>query len=58
MCKCEICGEPVILRPSATERAKRYGGKPADYTALFRSHAACVVAKRSAESVKLMESRP
>ena len=26
--KCTICGEEVILIPSATERAKKFGGSP------------------------------
>ena len=49
-----ICHEPVILIPSATERAKRSGGKPSDYTSLFTSHPECFVAKRSQESIDLM----
>lgn len=51
---CTICHEPVILIPSATERAKRYGGKPSDYTSLFTSHPDCFIAKRSQESIDLI----
>ena len=32
-----------MLYPSATARAKKYGGKPADYTAMFTEHSACAV---------------
>ena len=51
---CTICHEPVTLIPSAVERAKRYGGKPSDYTNLFTSHPECFIAKRSQESIDLM----
>lgn len=51
---CTICGKPVVLVPSAAERAKKYGGKPEDYTLLFPIHADCQIAKRSRESVELM----
>lgn len=51
---CTICKKPVILVPSAKERARKYGGKPSDYTKLFTAHAECVVAKREAETVALM----
>lgn len=51
---CRICGKPVVLVPSAKERAKKYGGTPAFYTSLFPDHAACVVTKRSQESIDLM----
>ena len=43
---CTICGKPITLIPSAKERAKKYGGSPADYTALFRQHAECLVETR------------
>lgn len=52
--KCNICGREVVLRPSASERARRYGGTPADYTALFPAHAECVVGKRRAEARQTM----
>ena len=38
---CSHCGKPVILVPSAAERAKKYGGTPSDYTRLFPLHADC-----------------
>lgn len=51
---CTICGKPVVLIPSATERAKRYGGKPSDYTRLFPTHSDCALEKRKKETEKLM----
>lgn len=51
---CTICKKPVVLIPSATERAKKHGGKPSDYTALFTEHAECLIEKRSRESSELM----
>lgn len=52
--KCRICGKPVVLSPSAADRAKKYGGTAEDYYAMFPDHAECVIAKRSAESKDLM----
>lgn len=51
---CTICGKPVVLVPSAAERARKYGGKPSDYTRLFTEHAACAVDKREADTMELM----
>ena len=53
--RCNLCGKPVVLVPSATERAAKYGGKPSDYTRLFPQHAACAVAKREQETRALMQ---
>jgi hypothetical protein len=53
--KCSICGKPVILIPSAEERAKKYGGKPSDYTKLFTAHSECQIAKRNAETSELIK---
>ncbi len=52
--KCTICGKNIVLIPSAKERAAKYGGKPADYTALFTEHAACTVEKRERETLELI----
>lgn len=53
---CKYCNKPVILSPSAAERAKK-SDKPASYyTALFPNHSECEVAARSAGSVALMRS--
>lgn len=55
MANCTICGESIVLRPSAAERARKYGGKPSDYTKLFTAHDHCVVAKREAETLELIQ---
>ena len=51
---CTICHKPVVLVPSAKERAAKFGGQPSDYTRLFTTHSACLIAQRSQESVDLM----
>lgn len=43
---CTICGEPIHLKPTAQERARRYGGKPSDYESLFTVHSHCQIEKR------------
>lgn len=51
---CNICGKPVVLVPSARERAEKYGGSPDDYTKLFTSHADCFIEKRRKDTAELM----
>lgn len=51
---CTICKKPVVLVPSAAERAAKFGGSPSDYTKLFTTHSDCAIAKRSQESIDLM----
>ena len=51
---CTICGKPIILVPSAAERARKSGGKPSDYTKLFTAHGKCQVAKREQETRELI----
>lgn len=51
---CTICGKPIVLVPSAKERAKKSGGKPDDYTKLFTAHGKCQVHKREAEALELI----
>jgi len=53
---CKYCGKPVVLVPSAAERAAKTGGKPSDYTRLFPNHPECFVKERSRQSVELMRS--
>lgn len=55
MKKCTICKEPIILTPSAQERARRFGGKPSDYTNIFSQHSDCTVRARSAASITAMK---
>ena len=45
---CSICSKPIVLVPSATERAKKYGGKPSDYIRLFTTHTECQLARNAA----------
>ena len=54
---CTICGKSIVLIPSATERAKKYGGKPSDYTSLFTSHSDCQIDKRNRETSELIRAR-
>jgi hypothetical protein len=53
---CTICNKPIVLVPSASERAKKYGGKPSDYTKLFTTHSDCLIAKREQDAINLMRS--
>ena len=54
--KCSHCGKKIVLVPSAEDRARKYGGKPSDYTALFTIHAQCQIEKRNAMTLELMRS--
>ena len=51
---CTHCGKPIVLVPSAKERALKSGGKPSDYTRLFTAHADCIIKHRNAETLKLI----
>jgi hypothetical protein len=51
---CTICGEKIVLVPSATERAKKAGGTPADYTVIFTAHIRCALDKRRFETLELI----
>ena len=44
--KCDVCGKEIVLSPSATERAQKYGGKPSDYLNLFRVCTDCLFEMR------------
>lgn len=52
---CTLCGRPIVLVPSAQERARKAGGTPSDYTGLFTTHAVCAVQKREQETRKLIQ---
>lgn len=54
---CTICQLPIQLRPTAQERAAKYGGKPSGYTRLFTSHSSCELAKRNADVLALITRR-
>ena len=53
---CTYCGKPIILNPSAEERAKQdvAGRTAAYYKSLFTIHAQCQIDKRNAETSELM----
>lgn len=55
MAKCNVCNKPIVLFPSAEDRAKKYGGTAAEYVAMFKTHAACAIAKRTADTYDLMQ---
>lgn len=54
--KCGCCGKPVVLVPSARERAAKYGGEPSDYSRLFTYHSDCFLAQRRQETSDLIAS--
>ncbi len=53
---CTICKKPIVLVPSAAERARKdvTGKTAAYYTSLFTEHATCTLAKRERETLELM----
>ena len=54
--KCSYCGKPIVLNPSAEERAKKdvTGKTAAYYVSLFTIHAQCQVDKREAATLELI----
>ena len=54
---CTICNKPIVLIPSASERAaKDVTGKSTQYyTSLFTTHVDCTLTKRTADLSKLLE---
>jgi hypothetical protein len=51
---CKYCGKPVVLVPSAKERAANYGKSPGYYTMLFPNHQECEAANRDEAARQLM----
>ena len=51
---CNICNKPVVLVPSAAERARKHGETPAYYTKLFSQHSDCALAARKAATSALI----
>lgn len=51
---CTICGKPIVLVPSAEERARKTGHSPAYYRALFTEHTKCALQKRVEETSELI----
>lgn len=56
---CTLCGKPVILSPSAAERAAKdvTGKSAAYYTSLFNTHTSCALDKRDQDVTALMRSK-
>lgn len=52
---CTICNKPITLTPSASERERKNGGKPSDYTAMFTEHSSCAIKKRNEDTSALMK---
>ena len=54
MMKCSHCNTEVVLVPSASERARKYGETAAFYTKLFPIHSQCQLDIRAEVTRKLM----
>lgn len=54
--KCTICRKPIVLIPSASERAAKdkFGRPAAFYKSLFTDHAECALDKRRRDASELM----
>jgi hypothetical protein len=52
---CSFCDKPVVLVPSAAERAKHLGKSASYYTALFPNHADCLIKHRNKLLLGLIE---
>jgi hypothetical protein len=54
MANCTLCQKPIVLVPSAAERAAKYGGTASDYTKIFTTHNHCLIAKRNEDTRELI----
>jgi len=54
MANCKLCHNPIVLIPSAQERAAKHGGAARDYTNLFDMHPGCSIEQRTKADVALM----
>lgn len=56
MKNCTICGKPIVLAPSAAERAAKdvTGRTAAYYTNLFTEYSECTIKKRQTDTLALM----
>ena len=54
---CTICSKPIVLVPSAEERAKSdvTGKSAAYYRSLFTAHAQCQINRRERETLLLVQ---
>lgn len=57
MNNCTYCNKPIVLVPSASERARKFGGKASDYTKLFTVHRWCQIDARNKEVMALIQRR-
>jgi hypothetical protein len=58
---CTICGKPVVLSPSAAERAAKDNDPShtaAYYTRLFPTHSDCALNKREQDTRELLRRPP
>ena len=53
--KCTHCGKEIVLIPSASERAAKYGGTPEFYTRLFSMHNKCIMELRRKSTSELIQ---
>lgn len=54
---CTACGKPIVLSPSAKQRAEKFGGTAASYSALFTIHTSCALDQRDAAVTELMRRK-
>lgn len=52
---CTLCGKPIVLVPSARERAKKYGGTAEYYRNLFTAHSHCEIEARTKGTRELVK---
>jgi len=50
MTSCKFCGKPIVLVPSAQERAKSTGLPASNFTKMFQWHSECLVEYRNREA--------
>ncbi len=51
---CPTCNKPVILVPSAAERASKYDKTASYYRGLFKEHSACFIKRRNEDARALL----
>lgn len=54
---CKYCNREVKLNPSASERAKKFGGTAQDYKNMFPNHTSCMVKARNQDTLNLINAR-
>ena len=52
---CTYCNKPIVLVPSASDRASKYGQSPEYYRSLFTVHGKCQVEMRKESTSQLIE---